>query len=261
VSWSWHDYLAPFSMLFWIIGAFLSLKNNRRAPFFVLLGTALTALFVAGLWVRLERPPMRTMGETRLWYSLFLSGAGLLAHRRWRYGWLLAFTAVLAAVFAGVNLLKPEMHSRSLMPALISPYFVPHVTLYMLSYAVLAASAVGAVIQIRNVGSKGGPDASLDDFLDNVVNVGLGFLMLGLISGAVWAKRAWGHYWSWDPKETWALITLAAYLTYVHLRLGPKSVARPRVVLLVPAIGLILLMITWLGVSYLPAARGSVHVY
>ncbi|MDR0355492.1 MAG: cytochrome c biogenesis protein CcsA [Deltaproteobacteria bacterium] len=201
------------------------------------------------------------MGETRLWYSFFLSAAGLLAFKRWKYSWLLAFTSILASVFSVINLVKPELHSRSLMPALQSNYFIPHVTLYMLAYAVLAASAVGAVIQLMNLAKTGRTDKELFKFIDDVVSAGLGFLMLGLILGAAWAKQAWGHYWSWDPKETWALITLAAFLTYLHLRRSPAKAVNPRLVLLTPPIGLILLMITWLGVSYLPAAMSSVHIY
>jgi ABC-type transport system involved in cytochrome c biogenesis permease subunit len=133
--------------------------------------------------------------------------------------------------------------------------------MYMISYAVLAASAVGSVMQLRHLAKNGQPDLKLYDFIDNVVYIGLGFLMLGLITGAAWAKEAWGHYWSWDPKETWALITLAAFLIYIHLRLGSSRGVNPKLVLWVPPVGLILLMITWLGVSYLPAAQMSVHVY
>ncbi|MDR1085045.1 MAG: cytochrome c biogenesis protein CcsA [Deltaproteobacteria bacterium] len=261
MSWSWHDYLGPISVILWLLGAYLALKNRKSALYLIASGTLVSLIFIIGLWLRLERPPMRTMGETRLWYSFFLSTAGLMAFRHWKYSWLLAFTSVLACIFALINLLKPEIHSRSLMPALQSIYFVPHVTMYMLSYAVLAASAVGSFIQLRNIKVKGKADKALYDFIDNVVCVGLGFLMLGLITGAVWAKEAWGHYWSWDPKETWALITLAAFLIYLHLRLSSVRDVSPTLVLLVPPIGLILLMVTWIGVSYLPSAAGSVHVY
>ena len=261
MSWSWHGFLAPLSVILWLAGAVLALKNKRQAPFFVLAGALVTLIFIIGLWARLERPPMRTMGETRLWYSFLLSSAGLLAFKRWKYSWLLAFTAVLASVFAVINLIRPEIHSRSLMPALQSPYFIPHVTMYMLSYAVLAAAAVGAVIQFRRLSKTGQADPLLYDFIDNVIYIGLGFLALGLITGAAWAKAAWGHYWSWDPKETWALITLAAFLGYLHLRRRPASGIRQGLVLLVPPLGLVLLMITWIGVSYLPSAQGSVHVY
>ena len=82
--------------------------------------------------------------------------------------------------------------------------------------------------------------------------------MCGMVLGAVWAKEAGGHYWSWDPKETWAFVTAAAYLVYIHLRLRH---APERVVLWTLPISFILLMITWIGVNYLPAAQGSIHVY
>lgn len=76
--------------------------------------------------------------------------------------------------------------------------------------------------------------------------------------GAVWAKEAWGHYWSWDPKETWAFVTAAAYLIYIHMLLQQYH---KRLVLWMIPISFILLMITWIGVNYLPAVQGSVHVY
>ncbi|MDR1677438.1 MAG: cytochrome c biogenesis protein, partial [Deltaproteobacteria bacterium] len=105
---------------------------------------------------------------------LFLPVAGLLAYRRWPYGWLLIFVALLASVFTVINLLRPEIHSKALMPALQSLYFVPHVTLYMLSYSLLAASAVASIIQLRRTNLRAEPDKALNDFIDNVVHVGLG---------------------------------------------------------------------------------------
>ena len=163
----------------------------------------------------------------------------------------------MAAAFTGVNLLKPEIHSAALVPALQSYYFVPHVTAYILSYSILAVATIAAAVQLEKLG-RGRPDLKLYAFMDNVVYIGLGFLMLDLITGAAWSKEAWGHYWSWDPKETWAFITAAAYLLYIHLRLRGAS---PRLALWVLPAAFILLMITWLGVSYLPTAPGSVHVY
>ena len=54
------------------------------------------------------------------------------------------------------------------------------------------------------------------DLCDNLTYVGLAFMTLGMLSGAIWAKAAWGHYWAWDPKETWAAATWFSYLGYVH---------------------------------------------
>ena len=57
---------------------------------------------------------------------------------------------------------------------------------------------------------------------DNLVYVGLAFLSIGMLFGALWAKEAWGHYWAWDPKETWALITWILYAIYLHQRMRMK---------------------------------------
>nr|WP_238319380.1 cytochrome c biogenesis protein CcsA [Bacteroides propionicifaciens] len=101
-------------------------------------------------------------------------------------------------------------------------------------------------------------DKNLDLLMDNLVYLGLAFLLLGMLMGALWAKEAWGHYWSWDPKETWAFITSCGYLLYIHLCIRNKY---PKLTLWLLSFSFILLMITWVGVNYLPAAQGSVHVY
>ena len=90
--------------------------------------------------------------------------------------------------------------------------------------------------------------------------VGLAFMTIGMLFGALWAKEAWGHYWSWDPKETWAAITWFAYLVYVHYRQIPTH--KPKLALWVLLISFVLLQMCWWGINYLPSAQGSsVHVY
>jgi ABC-type transport system involved in cytochrome c biogenesis permease subunit len=220
-------------------------------------GVALMAVFIVGIWIGQARPPLRTTGETRLWYSFFLAAVGFVAYRRYRYPWLLTFAATMATVFTVINLLKPEIHSEGLMPALQSVWFVPHVVVYMLSYAMFAAASVGACIQLHKL-SRGKPDARLYDFTDSVVYAGFALLTLGLLMGRVWAEAAWGHYWTWDPKETWALATALSCLVYIHLR---RRDFAPRTAQWMLPLTFVLLMITWLGVNYLPAAQGSIHVY
>ena len=98
------------------------------------------------------------------------------------------------------------------------------------------------------------------DITDNLVYVGLAFLTVGMLFGALWAKEAWGHYWSWDPKETWAAITWLAYLVYVHYRNLPHH--RERLALWMLIVSFILLQMCWWGINYLPSAQGSsVHTY
>lgn len=259
MTWDEYLYFAIPTLICWAMAALLIYndKYKKVAEIFMLLGVATFASFIVGLWIGQERPPLRTMGETRLWYSFFLATIGYLTFRRWKYKWLLSFSAVVAGVFVCVNIFKPEIHSTNLMPALQSYWFVPHVTVYILSYAMLGAATIASVIQLRKLHNNK-TDEGLFHFMDNIVYIGFGFLILGLLMGAVWAKEAWGHYWSWDPKETWAFITSAAYLIYIHMRL--QNYHRKFTLWMLP-IAFTLLMITWIGVNYLPAAQNSVHTY
>lgn len=260
MSWDHFIWFALPAVILWFAAGITVYKPQKRlADTLMLCGIALFALFIAGFWFNLERPPMRTMGETRLWYSFFLSAVGYVAYRRWKYPWLLSFSALVASVFVFVNLLKPEIHSKNLMPALQSVWFVPHVTSYILSYAMLGAATIGAFIQLRKINRTGYTDSKIFDFTDNMVYIGFGLLVLGMLMGAVWAKEAWGHYWSWDPKETWAFVTGMAYLCYIHIRIMGKKYEKTA--LWVLPVAFVFLMITWIGVNYLPAAQGSIHVY
>jgi len=94
---------------------------------------------------------------------------------------------------------------------------------------------------------------------DNLVYLGFAFLSLGLLFGALWAKEAWGHYWTWDPKETWALITWLGYLIYIHRRYHLPKVFKSSLWIL--ALAFVILLVCWFGVNYLPSAQFSVHTY
>ena len=88
----------------------------------------------------------------------------------------------------------------------------------------------------------------------------MAFLSLGMLSGSLWAKQAWGTYWNWDPKETWAAVTWCIYMIYIHLRLIDRKAGRKVLTTLLIA-GFIGLQMCWWGVNYLPSAQGSQHVY
>lgn len=215
-------------------------------------GIVVLAAYVLLLWRQLGRPPMRTLGETRLWYAILLPAVACGVALRWRIVWPMIYGAAIAMVFLGINLLHPEAFDKTLMPALQSPWFVPHVIVYILAYAFLTASALGAARYFL----KG------EDTLaacDRAVWLGLSFLTMGLLFGALWAKEAWGHYWTWDPKETWAFLTWAIYLCYVHIRIRHADARRFAATFLLAAVAV--LAICWFGVNYLPSAKSSVHTY
>ena len=146
MTWDHFIYFATAAVLLWATGAWAAWKNRARMAYaMTILGLLVFFGFILSMWVSLERPPLRTMGETRLWYSLFLPLAGITVYSRWRYKWILLFTTVLSLVFICVNLFKPEIHSKTLMPALQSAWFAPHVIVYMMAYAVLGAATVMAL--------------------------------------------------------------------------------------------------------------------
>jgi ABC-type transport system involved in cytochrome c biogenesis permease subunit len=82
---------------------------------------------------------------------------------------------------------------------------------------------------------------------------------MGLLFGALWAKEAWGHYWTWDPKETWAFLTWAVYLIYIHARI--KNSIKTHQATWILALAFAVLLVAWFGVNYLPSAVNSVHTY
>lgn len=312
MSWDSFVWFALAASLFWISGAIVSVISKRGLPAAVLAGcgSAIFMTFIVGVWISLGRPPLRTMGETRLWFSLFLSLIGLVVYLRWRYRWVLPFGCLMAVMFASINIFKPEIHTEELMPALRSPWFVPHVIVYMFAYAVMGIATILAIriLWLTRRSAAGSAPAtgsttpatvdaaasplspSLQGDLrlcDTLVRMGWGFITMGIVMGALWAKQAWGDYWTWDPKETWAAATWLSYLLYMHLRqgsalssvtsAGSEAMARqnsPAIevashsnkalhrTLFLLIFSFLLLQMCWWGVNYLPSAQGfSLHTY
>ena len=255
----WNDFIwfALGAASCWIAGAFLGWKNSRKAIVVSLAGTAVFLCFIIGLWITLERPPMRTQGETRLWYSFFISLIGILVYSRWKFRWILSFSTMMAIVFTCINIFKPEIHSKSLMPALQSVWFVPHVAVYMFAYAMMGAATLFG-IYLWWQSSRRKIQADERTACDTLVKIGWAFLTLGMVMGSLWAKEAWGDYWTWDPKETWAAATWLGYLLYMHIRRHVKDYDYTFALLI---FDFILLQMCWWGINFLPAAQSSVHVY
>jgi ABC-type transport system involved in cytochrome c biogenesis permease subunit len=194
---------------------------------------------------------------------MMLAGAVLLVvYTRWRMKRLLPIGALLVVALVIVSYLMPIVRSNTLVPALQSPWFFPHILVYIVCYSLMG---VAAIIAIYGLVKRPLPSDILP-LSSSIVYVGLIFMTFGMMFGAFWAKEAWGHYWSWDPKETWAAITWLAYLVYVHYRLMPKTMSNEpqthRLALWMLIISFVLLQMCWWGINYLPSAQGtSVHTY
>ena len=187
---------------------------------------------------------------------MMLAGTVLLVlYTRWRMKRLLPIGVLLVVALAIVSHLIPVFRSN-LVPALQSPWFYPHILVYIVCYSLMG---VAAVIAIYGLIRRPLP-SYISPLTSSIVYIGLIFMTFGMMFGAFWAKEAWGHYWSWDPKETWAAITWLSYLVYVHYRLQPRH--KERLALWMLIISFALLQMCWWGINYLPSAQGSsVHTY
>ncbi len=261
IDWTIFPFIAATAVLLWTAGAASAWRGRFTASVGTAsAGTAILGVFIAGLWISSGIPPLRTMGETRLWYSLFLSIAGLIIYAIHRYRWIPAFSAVMATVFVCINLFKPQIHAQPLMPALQSPWFAPHVIVYMFCYGLLGAATLVGIYLLWAEGRKSESELqNLSSTTDGLVRAGLAFMTFGMLFGALWAKQAWGHYWTWDPKETWAAATWMVYLGYLHLRYARPRSRKTAFLILLAAF--LCLQMCWWGINFLPSAAGSVHTY
>ncbi len=251
--------------LLWLIGS-LCVIFDKRSRYLKSLSKTLPVVaniilifFITTLWINLSRPPLKTMAETRLWYSMFVSLItwGLYLKTKSKPLYFLGF--IMSSVFLMVNVIHPEYQNKNLMPALQSPWFIPHVVIYMISYAVLAAACLTVLIGLYNTKINKTIDTKSIKLSMNLVYPGFALLSLGMIMGAIWAKIAWGDYWSWDAKETWALLTWLFYLVCIHIHFSfPK---KHKLLMYLLAFSFIVLIITWLGIRYFPSAANSIHVY
>lgn len=260
-TWNELIYFALPSALCWITGALFAYKDNKRnlTLTFTCIGLIIFGAFITLMWISLERPPLRTMGETRLWYSFFLPIAGLITYLRWQYKWILSFSTIMSIVFITINIIKPEIHNKTLMPALQSVWFAPHVIIYMFSYAMLGAGGIVSIYILLKY-QKQHIENKMMNLIDNFIYVGTAFFIVGMLFGALWAKEAWGHYWGWDPKETWAAATWLELLMYIHFRTYKPT--EKKTALIIAIIAVLLLQMCWFGVNYLPSAqKTSIHIY
>lgn len=253
-----YPVFAAISAGLWVIGGLLLFFGSRKIRIIgnvsVILGLAIFSIFIALKWIYLDRPLMKTLGETRLWYTLFLVVLSYLVYIRWKYLVVLWFGTFMAIAFLWINFRYPESFDKELMPVLQSPWFVPHVVIYILSYALLGLSAITAFIGIF---SKKSEEYMI--LANNMVYLGFSLLTIGLVFGVFWAKEAWGHYWTWNTKETWAFLTWIIYLGYIHYRYYQPN--RTITHLWILWLAFVVLIVCWLGLGYLPIVQDSIHVF
>jgi cytochrome c-type biogenesis protein CcsB len=234
-------------------------------------------------WLDSGHFPISNLYESLCFLAWGCTLTQLLVERSWPSPLVPAATTPMALVcvaFASFALPDSLQNAAPLVPALRSSWLVMHVSVIMMSYAALLVgsllslgvlwtqrtqplelrgSSIGSGGYQRSLITSNGPvqleaaPMALGEQLDNLsyrtITVGFLLLTVGIISGAVWANEAWGSWWSWDPKETWALICWLVYAAYLHTRLTRGWQGRRPA--LVAVAGLVVISVCYIGVNLL----------
>jgi cytochrome c-type biogenesis protein CcsB len=222
--------------------------------------------------VQAGRPPYQTLYESLLWFAWSALVAYLLVERR--FGRIYAAGLPVALIAAGACLYSALGRSPAiepLPPALQSNWFLWHVIIAFMSYAVFVvafavelAHVSSGLLPYRMLGRYGMESDNAARFhraAHRLVLFGFPLLTFGIVTGAAWANQAWGRYWSWDPKETWSLITWTVYALYLHaMTMGRWRGGRSSALSM---LGFVCMVMTFLGVNWITRLLGiaSLHAY
>jgi cytochrome c-type biogenesis protein CcsB len=220
-------------------------------------------------WVISGYFPLSNLYESLLfldWCLLFILIVAETKTKTKLLGAVLLPIVVLIISFASLILPTQMQQAAPLVPALQSNWLMMHVSMMMLSYATLILGSLLSILFLviqKFTNTSGKITVAKKDIaqtkiqlLENIdtwsyrtIGLGFPFLTIGIIAGAVWANEAWGSYWSWDPKETWALITWLIFAAYIHARLTKGWIGEKAALL--GSIGFIIVWICYLGVNFL----------
>lgn len=216
------------------------------------LGLALHTGYTVWRGVSAGRLPLANQFEFANGFAWACAVMGLVMHARMRQSWVM--TASMPAAFLVISYAAFQpMEIKDLMPALRSTWFGLHIGSAIFSYASFAIAGGLGVWYLLQC-AKGADEKSAAmrqaDYMSYRM-VCLGFLLLTVVilSGAIWAEQAWSRWWSWDPKETWALITWIIYAVYLHQRLRLNWQGKRMAILSLTA--LVCVLFTFAGVNIL----------
>lgn len=230
-----------------------------------LLGLSLLALTacIALRWIVGGRVPMANGYETMLLMAWFVMVLALVAARRFRIA--LPFGFLMSGFFllvSHINQMDPQI--THIMPVLSSPLLSVHVSVIMMSFALLSLTFICGLTAIILRLVRGRNAVELDGQLDSLALLSrlllypaLTLLGVGIFVGAIWANVSWGAYWSWDAKEVWGLITLMVYAVAAHAASVP-FLRRSMGYHIFMTLAFLTLVMTYFGVNYF---LGGMHSY
>ena len=206
------------ALVFYFVSAslrLLSVKKQYSDWMLLLAGLGHLGLLITRSVIA-KHPPFTNIYETFLLLPFLIFLRMVLWPKRHVgiYGMIMTY---ISAAFLTIALILPAAIKipKPLMPALNSIWMYIHVPSYFFAYMALMAAIVYAIMVLINKDN----DLEVAKRLDEELKIAFFFLNVGLITGAIWAYVSWGNYWSWDPKETWALINVLALSFVFHLKM------------------------------------------
>jgi cytochrome c-type biogenesis protein CcsB len=241
-------------------------RFGRVATLVTLLGLAGHSFALILRWIESYRlgighAPLSNLYESLIFFAWTLAVLYMLIEWRTRNRSMGVFVTPLAFLAMAYASYSPGLSSRiqPLIPALKSNWLIAHVITCFFGYAAFGLAFAMSLMYLlkrldhpekNNVFLKLIPrPAVLDDLNYQMVVIGFLLLTLGIITGSVWAHAAWGTYWSWDPKETWSLITWLVYAAFLHSRMVRGWHGKRLAILSI--IGFSCVLFTYFGVNYL----------
>lgn len=208
----------------------------------LIMGVLFNVLCLGLRWQSAERVPLTNIYESMVFFGIVIGCVYLfydIIYKAEYVGIVAGLLCLLALGYASFS----DKSIKPLIPALQSNWLTIHVVTTFIGYSGFAVSFAASIAYLI------AKNNTQDIVAYKSVAFGFLFLSVGIITGAVWANKAWGSYWSWDPKETWALITWFIYAVYIHTRVRVGIKARTAAYLNI--LGFISVLFTYLGVSYL----------
>ncbi|HEY4715509.1 MAG TPA: cytochrome c biogenesis protein CcsA [bacterium] len=236
------------------------LRLHRIMDIFLYSTLVLLIISTSLRWYETGRPPFQTLYESLIWFSMVTLLSYLVSIIITGRDYISGLIVLpLAAGATGYSLFFLDPLPASLPPALNSRWFFWHAFAAFSAYAILVVSFAHEFIRIlaRDTALR----YRMRLFAYKSVLIAFPLLTFAIVSGAAWAEQAWGRYWSWDPKETWALATWTIYAAYLHH--SHKTKLSGTAASVIGVLGFIAMVMTFLGVNWLAKLLGvpSIHAY
>jgi cytochrome c-type biogenesis protein CcsB len=239
---------------------------GKAAQWLISSGFAFHCIFTLVRYVEAGHTPITNLHESLSFFSLAIVGVFIAFERKYHVFILGSFVTPLALLLMIASSIYPAAIPL-LPPALKSNWLLIHSSLAFIAYATFTVAFGAAIMYLiqqhflkkKRLGPLYQKLPSLD-ILDDInyrcLTFGFPLLTIAIITGAIWAETAWGTYWSWDPKETWSLITWFVYAALLHGRLTTGWRGKKAAILSI--IGFFVMLFTFLGVNLL---MSGLHTY